>query len=66
MQEILRLAKNARLRMTAVESNTPPDCKALDDVVFDVLGFTAAEWDEAYWAMHALSLSKGASWCNIA
>ena len=52
--------------MTAVESNTPPDCKALDDVVFDVLGFTAAEWDEAYWAMHALSLSKGASWCKIA
>ena len=51
--------------MTAMESNTPPDRKALDNIVFDALGLTKAERNEVYWVMVALSQSKGASWCRM-
>jgi len=39
--------------------NPLPDRKALDDIVFDILGLTQAERDEVYWS--AASSSKPAS-----
>jgi len=33
------------------QPNPLPDRKALDDVVFDILGLTQEERDEVYWAV---------------
>lgn len=34
--------------------NPLPDRKALDDVVFDILGLTQAERDKVYWSVSEL------------
>ncbi|OGC02402.1 hypothetical protein A2V82_02115 [candidate division KSB1 bacterium RBG_16_48_16] len=54
-----------RKTVSIFEEINQVDCKALEDIVFDALGLTAANPNEVYWAEPALSLSKGASWCRV-
>ncbi|MGH7802164.1 MAG: Eco57I restriction-modification methylase domain-containing protein [Thermodesulfobacteriota bacterium] len=42
---------NPNLPLRSQKPNPLPDRKALDDVVFDILGLTQAERDEVYWAV---------------
>ena len=42
---------NPRQPIRSQKPNPLPDRKALDDVVFDILGLTQAERDEVYWAV---------------
>jgi len=42
-------------RFTCEQTPNPlPDGKALDDVVFDILGLTQAERDKVYWSVSEL------------
>ncbi len=34
--------------------NPLPDRKAIDDILFDILGLTQEEWDEVYWSVYEL------------
>lgn len=38
--------------------NPLPDRKALDDIVFDILGLTEAERNEVYWAVCELVANR--------
>jgi len=51
---ITELAIKPRLPAREQKPNPLPDRKALDDIVFDILGLTEDERNEVYWAMTEL------------
>jgi hypothetical protein len=52
------LGFNSKQPIRSQNPNPLPDRKAIDDIVFDILGLTQAERDEVYWAVCELVKSR--------
>lgn len=51
MRDVDSVNKLSTLKALAQKPNHLPDRKALDDIVFDILGPTEEERQEVYWAV---------------
>lgn len=49
--QYLRILASTHPSIREQKPNPPPDRKALDDIVFDILGLTEDERNEVYWAV---------------